>query len=80
MAKTAAKKATQPAPATQANWPESINLNERFPAGHERAGQRRYGLTNGGKGRIDMMHYRDVPQALVDAALAAEAAQQAEAA
>lgn len=79
-----AKKAAKAAP-TQVEWPASINLRERFPSGHVRAGELRYGLTKGGKGRIDMMSYRDVPQHLVDAALAveaeaAEASQQAEAA
>lgn len=71
-----AKKA-KAAPATkspaQGDWPESINLRERFPKGHERAGELRYALTKNGEGRMDMMTYRDVPQSLVDAALAAEA-------
>ncbi len=86
MAKTAAKKVKDAAPApTQIDWPESIDLGERIPQGHERAGERRYAQIHNGAGRMDMMRYREVPRHLVDAALAAEAkaaeaSQQAEAA
>jgi hypothetical protein len=53
-------------------WPESIDLHERFPEDHLQAGQLRYRLTRGGVGRIDMDTYREVPQQLVDQAIAAE--------
>lgn len=72
-----AKKATKKVSASQANWPTSINLQERFPDEHARAGQLRYALTNNGAGRMDMATYREVPQTLVDAALAVEQSQAA---
>ena len=50
-------------------WPDSINLAERLPADHDRANQLRYATTNNGKGRMDMLRWREVPQPLVDAAL-----------
>jgi hypothetical protein len=79
MAKTATKKTDQTTivASRKVDWPPSINLQERLPVGHKRAGDLRYARTNGGVGRMDMDNYQDVPQHLVDAALAAEAAEAA---
>jgi hypothetical protein len=69
-----AKKATTSVTSkSNADWPESINLEERLPKGHESAGYPRYAFTRNGKGRMDMTTVREVPQPLVDAALKAQA-------
>lgn len=64
---TKAKKVEAP----EVVWPESINLNEKLPAGHKYAGYPRYALIQGGAGRIDQSCQRVVPQDLVDKAVAA---------
>lgn len=66
-----AKKATKNQP--QFDWPESIDLSEKLPEEHERAGQLRYRITRNGRARMDMVTYQEVPQNLVDAALKADA-------
>ena len=64
---TKAKKVEAP----EVAWPESINLDERLPVGHTHAGYARFGLIQNGAGRIDRLSSRQVPQHLVDGALAA---------
>ena len=52
---------------------DSIDLQEKMPVNHDRAGDCRYGHTGPtGEGRFDWMTLRLVPQHLVEAAMQKE--------
>lgn len=55
--------------ATTCTWPATIDLKEKMPLDHVRAGDSRYGLIGPkGEGLIDRMTMLPVLQTLVDAA------------